>query len=71
MLGGECLKLGEDLPFERRELLLGVEDLLLVLLQLRGDIALGVAEGLLPDVVLGDTIAVGVGDLQVVTEDAN
>ena len=50
-------------------LLVGREDLLLVLLQLRRDVALGVLDRLLADVVGGDLLAVGVGDLDVVAED--
>ena len=46
-----------------------VEHLLLVLLQLRRDVALGVLDRLLADVVGGDLLAVGVGDLDVVAED--
>ena len=52
--------------------LLGREDLLLVLLQLRRDVALGVLDRLLADVVGGDlalALRLGVRDLDVVAED--
>ena len=49
-------------------LLVGRQHLLLVFLQLRRDVALGVLDRLLADVVGGDLLAVGVGDLDVVAE---
>ena len=62
-------QLEEQLVLQLLRLLVGRQDLLLVLLQLRRDVALGVLDRLLADVVGGDLLAVGVGDLDVVAED--
>ena len=59
----------EQLQFQRLALVLRGEDLLLVLLQLRRDVALGVLERLAVLVVRGRLRLVGVGDLDVVAED--
>ena len=62
----------DDLPeycrFQLRQPLLGAEDLRLKLLQLVGDVALGVDQGLLAHVVVGDQVDVGLGHLYVVAE---
>ena len=62
-------QLQEQLVLQLLRLLVGREDLFLVLLQLRRDVALGVLDRLLADVVVGDLLAVGVGDLDVIAED--
>ena len=62
-------QLQEQLVFQLLRLLVGREHLLFVFLQLRRDVALGVLDRLLADVVGGDLVAVGVGDLDVVAED--
>ena len=63
----------EQLVFELEGALLGPGDLVLVFLELGGDVALGVLDGLLADVVAGDAPALGLGlgvrDLDVVAED--
>ena len=45
-----------------------VRNFLLVFFELWGDVALGVLDGLLADVVGRDLVAVGVGDFEVVAE---
>jgi len=59
----------EQFGLEGLGAVLGREDLRLVPLQFVGDVAFGVLEGLLADVVVRDLLAVGVGDLDVVAED--
>jgi hypothetical protein len=59
----------EQLVFERDGLVLGAEDLVLAFLELGGDEALAVDDGLLADVVVGDLGEVGFGDFDEVAED--
>ncbi len=59
----------EQLVLQVLGLLVGRQHLLFVLLQFRRDVAFGVLERLLADVVGGHVVAVGVGDLDVVAED--
>ena len=47
----------------------GRQDLLLVLLELRSDVPLAVLESLFPNIIRWDSIPVGIGDLYVITED--
>ena len=61
--------LAEELGLELLHAVLGAEDLLLPLLQLRREVALGVGQRLLADVVLGHLVEVRLGDLEVVSED--
>jgi hypothetical protein len=68
-LGDRHPELGEELALELGDLLLGREDLLLELLELLGDVALGVDEGLLPDPRGRHLLLVRVRDLEVVPED--
>ena len=69
-LGGDAVaEVGEELVFEFLGAFLGAEDLVLVFLELGGDVAFGVLDGLLADVVGRDLGALGVGDLDVVAED--
>ena len=60
---------GEDLVFEIDGPLPGVENFVLVFLELGSDVAFAVLQGLLADVVFGDVVLVRVGDLEVVAED--
>src|SRR5690606_17707157 len=59
----------EQPRFEREQPLLRPENLLLPLLQLRGDVAFRVGERLSALEVRGDAVEVGPGDFQVVPED--
>ena len=58
----------EQLVLQLLRLLVGREDLLLILLQLGRDVTLGVLHRLLADVLRGDLLAMRVGDLDVVAE---
>ena len=70
-LAGDALAdLDEQLVLPLPPLLLGVEHRLLVLLELLVDVALGVHEGLLADVLGGDGRCPGFRHLDVVAEDA-
>ena len=62
-------EVGEELGFEPGDALVGVKDALFLLLELGGDVALGVDQGLLADPVRGDAVFVGVADLEVVAKD--
>ena len=62
-------QLRENMILERRDLLLRSEDLRLEVLQLLGDEALRIREGLLADVALGYLVAPAVAHLDVVAED--
>ena len=66
---GACDEVGEELGFESGDALVGVKDALFLLLELGGDVALGVDEGLLTDPVRGDAVFVRVADLEVVAKD--
>ena len=57
------------LCLEDADPLLGTEDLLLILLQLRGDVSLAIDQGLLPDPVLRHLILMRIGHLNVVAKD--
>ncbi len=67
--GGEFAHLGEQFFFQREDLVFGVEDLALVVLQLGRGEALGVDQSLLALVVGGGQVLVGLGDFDVVAED--
>ena len=60
---------GEQLGLARRHPFLGGEDLPLVLLELRRDVALGAGQGLPPFIIRRYPGCVGVGHLQVIPED--
>src|SRR5262249_57126304 len=60
----------EQLLLQGAPLLFRVEDLLLVLAKLSGDVALGADRRLLADVLRRHEVQVGAGDLQGVAEDA-
>jgi len=60
---------GIDALFDHQHLLLGAEDLLLVFLQLLGDVAFGIGEGLLADPGLGHLVLMGVAHFDIVAED--
>ena len=62
-------EVAEETGFEGEDLVLGTEDALLVLLQLLGDVPLGVDECLLAYPLGGHLVLVGVADLDVVAED--
>ena len=62
-------QLGVDALLDDEHLLLGAQNLLLVLLELLGDVALGVGEGLFADPVGGNLLLVGIAHLDVVAED--
>ena len=66
---GACDEVGEELGFEPGDAVVGVKYALFLLLELGGDVALGVDEGLLADPVRGDAVFVGVADLEVVAKD--
>ena len=69
-LGGHLLaELGEELILQGGGPVGGGEDGVLQFLQLLGDVALAVHQGLLADVVRRDLLPEGVGDLDVVAED--
>ena len=59
----------EQLCFPIRHPLFGAEDLRLVFLELRGDVALGGGKGLAPLIVAGNLRGVRVGDFDVIPED--
>ena len=61
-------KLHEQLVFQFLRLFVGREHFFFVFLQLRRDVALGVFDGLLADVIGGNPFAVGVRDLDVIAE---
>ena len=61
--------LAEQAQLDLVDALLGVEHQRLVFLHLGGDVALGVDQGLLADVVGGRQPGVGAGDLDVIAED--
>ena len=60
---------GIDALLENEHLLLGAENLLLVLLELLGDVTLGIGQRLFAYPRRGDLVPVGVTDLDVVAED--
>ena len=60
---------GIDALFDHQHLLLGPEDLLLVFLQLLGDVAFGIGKGLLADPALGHLVLMGVAHFDIVAED--
>ena len=60
---------GEDLIFQGGQPLLGGEYLVFQILQLLGDVALAVGEGLLADVMLRHLVGQGFGHLDIVAED--
>ena len=62
-------QLGEEAALDGDDLLFGVQDLGLVLLQLRSGEALGADQGLLALVVGGSVLQVGLADLDVKAED--
>ena len=62
-------EVGKDLAFESGDALVCVKDALFLVLELGGDVALGVDEGLLADPVGGDAVFVAVADLEVVAKD--
>ena len=62
-------QLQEQLVFQLLRLLVGRQHLLFIFLQLGRDVALGILHRLLADVVVGNPLAMGVGDLEVVAED--
>ena len=66
--GHHVAKVQEQRVLQFLGLLVGRKDFFLVLFQFRRDVALGVLNGLLADVVGGDFFAVGVGDLDIVAE---
>src|SRR5690606_8083496 len=69
LLGHAVAQPPEDLGLEARHALLGIQDLLLILFELRRDVSLRIDERLLADVVVRDLILARVGDLEVVAED--
>src|SRR5262249_58340273 len=70
-LGGDATAdVLEQLVLEAPAALLGAEDLGLVLLQLRRDVALGARERLASDVFGGNAGSLGVADLEAIAEDA-
>ena len=69
-MGADLLsQLHEQLVLQGYHLVLGREDGVLQLLQLLGDIALGVDGGLLAHPVLGDQVRLGLGHLDVIAKD--
>ncbi len=62
-------QLQKQLVLHLLRLLVGGQDLLFIFLQLGRDVALGILDRLLADILGGDPLAVRVGDLQVVAED--
>src|SRR5262245_59357613 len=62
-------QLAVDPLFDRADPLLGAEDLLLELLQGGRHEAFRIGEGLPPDPLRGDTLAMGLADLQRIAED--
>ena len=62
-------QLVEELCFERQNLVLGTENLLLVLLQLLGDVALGLGQRLLAHPFLRHQVLIRITHFQVVAED--
>ena len=68
-LGHEIADLVEQLILQGAELVLRAQDGGLHVLQLLGDVALVVGEGLLADVGIGHHVHEGLGDLDVVAED--
>ena len=67
--GHRVAQLQKQLVLQLLRLLVGRQHLLFVLFQLRRDVALGVLDGLLADVLGRDLLAVGVGDFDVIAED--
>ena len=65
----KCHDLGIDALLQHEHLLFGAEDLLLVLLELLGDVTFGIGEGLLANPRRRDFLLVGVADLDIVAED--
>ena len=65
----EAHQLVVDALFEHEHLLLGTQNLLLVFLELLGDVTLGVGQRLLADPRVGHLVLVGIADLDVITED--
>ena len=61
-------QIGEKLVLQRRDTILGREDIMLQILQLLRDIALAVDQRLLADIAFGHLILEGVGHLDVVAE---
>ncbi len=62
-------ELGVNTGFDLEDTALGGEDLLLVLLELGSNVTLGPFEGLLTNPIGGNLVAVGVANLETVTED--
>ena len=60
---------GVGFPFDHVEPFLRAEDALLEFLEFRGDVALGLRQGLFPDPLLGHLVFVGMTDFEVVAED--
>ena len=67
--GGLVPDLTEELVLQGHNPVLGGEDGVLHVLELLGDVPLAVDQGLLPDVLRGDLVVVGLGDLDVVAKD--
>ena len=61
---------GKERAFQRQGHLLGIEDLMLDFLKLRGHVALGSGQGLLAAVAQGHQIQIALGDLDVIAEHA-
>ena len=67
-LGGRLPQLGEKLILQSGQLVLSVQDGVLHLLQLGGDVPLAVHQRLFADVGIGDLPGVAFGDLDVIAE---
>ena len=68
LLGEVFPQLGENLVFQSGEPVLGGEHLVFQLLQLLGDVAFAVGQGLLADVVGGNLVHEGFGYLNIITK---
>ena len=67
--GGPGAQLQKELVLQLLEAFFGAQYLGLVLLQVRGDVALAIGQGLLADVVRGHPAQIGLADLDIVPED--
>ena len=61
-------QIGKELMFQHEQTLVGAEDLIFQLLQLRRDVAFAGGQGLLAGEGIGHRVSVGAADLDIVAE---
>jgi len=61
-------ELGEQCRFHLEQSILSAQDFLLITLQLLGDVALRIHQGLFPNPLFRDLVLMGVGHLEIISE---